>query len=318
MKTAQGRVGGVVLGLILVMVTGCAAGTFTKDETPGQRFDREMKVFAENCAKAKLKPNDTACDILKLKPADPLATEEGRFVHAIKIPNPVPTDSGYKPGMTPDQYFEHLCKTEAGEFIYKTIDNVESIYFMRPREFVREGANHLYAYEDPYGGLTEGIEPEIWFVRPSRYFFIETTHIPFNDPDWRKKRQFDPTTHTVPDKDMKYVRLFGYDGRDKETMQKTYGTSLQSRYGYTWRGIVRPHDRELGIAGGEAIILDLRTQEVLGVHRGYAKFEIDEKVGLARAYWLKQCPPPPHSMGGGAHLNFILKVLKPTDKPSDK
>ena len=59
-------------------------------------------MFAENCAKAKLKPNDTACDILKLTPADPLATEEGRFAHSIKIPNPGPEGSGYKPRMTPN------------------------------------------------------------------------------------------------------------------------------------------------------------------------------------------------------------------------
>ena len=124
----------LVLGLGGLLIAGCAAGLSAKNETPGQRFDREMKVFAENCAKAKLKPNDTACDILKLKPADPLATEEGRFAHSIKIPNPVPEDSGYKPGMTPEQYFDHLCKTEAGEFIYKTVENVEGLYKMRPRE----------------------------------------------------------------------------------------------------------------------------------------------------------------------------------------
>ncbi len=38
----------------------------------------------------------------------------------------------------------------------------------------------------------------------------------------------------------------------------------------TWRGIRRPHDREMGIAGGELIVLDLETNEVLGVRRGYA------------------------------------------------
>lgn len=121
MKTVQRRVGGVVLGLILVMVTGCAAGLF-KEDTVGERFDKAMKKLAERCAKNPPKPGDTTCDPLKLKPADPLATEEGRFAHAIKIPNPVPEDSGYKPGMTPQEYFDHLCKTEAGEFIFKGED----------------------------------------------------------------------------------------------------------------------------------------------------------------------------------------------------
>ncbi len=41
-------------------------------------------------------------EVAKLKPANPLETEEGRFAHSIKIPNPVPADSGYKPGMTPN------------------------------------------------------------------------------------------------------------------------------------------------------------------------------------------------------------------------
>ena len=40
-----------------------------------------------------------------------LATPEGKFAHSIKIPNPVPKDSGYRRGMTSEQYFEHLCRT---------------------------------------------------------------------------------------------------------------------------------------------------------------------------------------------------------------
>jgi hypothetical protein len=45
----------------------------------------------------------------------------------------------------------------------------------------------------------------------------------------------------------------------------------KSRYSYTWRGIPRPHDREFGIAGGELILLDLETNEVLAVRRGYIR-----------------------------------------------
>ena len=31
-------------------------------------------------------------------------------------------------------YFEHKCETDAGEFIYKTVENVEGLYQMRPRD----------------------------------------------------------------------------------------------------------------------------------------------------------------------------------------
>ena len=107
---------------------------------------------------------------------DWLGTEEARFAHALKIPNPVPADSGYRPGMTQQQYFEHLCKTEAGEFIFKTADNVEGIFQMRPRRFMYETTEmrHLYAMEDPYGYWAgENDNPGREFVGPLLYSFLE-------------------------------------------------------------------------------------------------------------------------------------------------
>lgn len=64
-------------------------------------------------------------------PAVWLATPEGKFVHAIKIPNPVSVDSGYKKTMSPREYFDHLCKTESGTFIFKTVENVEGLAMLR-------------------------------------------------------------------------------------------------------------------------------------------------------------------------------------------
>jgi hypothetical protein len=296
MNMARGRMAGIILGLILVMVTGCAAGTFSKDETPGERFQKAMKEMADLCQSKKLTATDSRCILPKMKPADPLATEEGRFAHSIKIPNPVPADSGYKPGMTPEQYFEHLCKTEAGEFIYKTVENVEGLYQMRPRPNGGYAYSHLYGLEDPYGGPEGGIGPGYFFVEPGRYHFLEASS---------------PTESTIESGAvMKVVRYFGYDGHKLETMQKEVG-DRKSRYGYTWRGISRPHDRDLGVGGSEVIILDLKTNEVLAVHRGYASFEIDERFGTSGLHWTKRCPAPEANRGGGARLQFLLKVLKP-------
>ena len=232
-----------------------------KAETVAERFEQAMKKKAEYCRTHKIDPANRRCDIVKLKPADPLATEEGRFAHSIKIPNPVPEDSGYKPGMTPEQYFEHLCKAEAGEFIYKTVENVEGVYQMRPRPAVTYESNHLYALEAPYGGPDGIKEFGYGFVQPGRYRFFEL---------------LSPTgVVKEPDAENKVVRYFGFDGHKLETMQQEFGVR-KSRYGYTWRAVVRPHDRELGIGGSELIILDLQANAVLAVHRGYAKFEIEE------------------------------------------
>ena len=226
-----------------------------------------MKAFAKDCAKTTPQPGSTSCDRLKLKPADPLATEEGRFAHSIKIPNPVPEDSGYKPGMTPEQYFDHLCKTQAGEFIFKAIENVDGIVQLRPRRKLNYEHSHLYALEDPLG-FEAG---EGFFVGPGRYAYYEIQNV------------------ASASQESKYTRYFGYDGRSFKTLQNIHDTHRKSRYGYTWRGIVRPHDRQNGIGGGEVIVVDLETNEILAVQRGYAKFEIDEKFGLSNAGWRKRC-----------------------------
>lgn len=305
----------LVLGLGGVLIAGCAGSLLVKDETPGQRFDRAMKEFAANCAKTKLKPNDTACDILKLKTADPLATEEGRFAHSIKIPNPVPEDSGYKPGMTPEQYFDHLCKTEAGEFIYKTVENVEGLYMMRPRkEAMDDELSHLYALEDPYGhtnGEATGIE--FLFVEPNRYKFFEMALM--KGRKLRMGNQFlDPSYLKLPDDKARYERYSGYDARKTNTMIKEFDASLRSRYGFTWRGITRPHDRDLGIAGGELIVLDLQTNEVLGMRRGYIRS--GQMRSLTGIWWFtgKTCPEYNYrhrSKDFDFSYWFIGKVLRP-------
>ncbi|HEY5627010.1 MAG TPA: hypothetical protein VIR79_03625, partial [Nitrospira sp.] len=244
-----------ILGLALLLVVGCAASPFTKHETPGQHFDRMMKEFAENCAKAKLKPNDRSCDRLKLKPADPLATEEGRFAHSIKIPNPVPDDSGYKLGMTPEQYFDHLCKTEAGEFIYKTVDNVEGLYMMRPRKEATDyELEHLYALEDPYGQVVgESDLPQDYYVQPAmgKYDFLEMSMIdsPKKVGTSEKYKRYYRDEKAHPNRNYQTA----IDGRSvfvPYIVAEAVVPALKSRYGFTWRGIKRPHDRELGITGG--------------------------------------------------------------------
>src|SRR5688500_2297690 len=240
-------------GMIVVSLVSASSAAWA--ETPGERFRKVMEREAEYCATHKIKPTNRRCDITKLQPADPLTTEEGRFAHSIKIPNPVPEDSGYKPGMTPQEYFNHLCKTEAGEFIYKTVENVEGLYMMRPRDQATDNyQEHLYALEDPFGYRDWETEmPEKIFVRPKRYSFFERSL---------------PSSGKKTASEGKYVRYSGFDDKDPRSMVEEYPSEHKSRYGYTWRSISRTHDRELGIAGGELIILDLKTNEILAVRRG--------------------------------------------------
>ena len=302
-----------------LLVFGCVIAVLgqinvANAETPGERFRKAIKEIEAACAKRKLDPGEVCGGVAKLKPADPLATEEGRFAHSIKIPNPVLADSDYKPGMTPEQYFDHLCKTEAGEFIYKTVENVDGLYLMRSRKMATdEEMQHLYALEAPYIEVHgEYDSPGEYFVQPhlGKYQFLEVL-LPQRETrsDGNKYRRYYRDEHVHPGKDYqtaidgRFVRV-PYIVAEKGTQ------SLNSKYGVTWRGITRPHDRELGIAGSELIVLDLETQEVLGIRRGFKR-----TVGvrnLTGVWWLagQTCPKlskkPDHW--------FIREVLKPTSE----
>ncbi len=307
-----------VVGVLLVMMKGSSeAGLFGKEETPGERFRKAMKKKAEYCVTHKIDPSNRRCDIVNLKPADPLATEEGRFAHSIKIPNPLPEDSGYRLGMTSQEYFDHLCKTEAGEVIYKTVENVEGLYMMRPREQANDYMQeHLYAMEDPYGHMdAEAQDPEFFFVGPLRYKFLEHSLAPSKKPSWGRSF-LDDSYFVAPSNLAHHERYLGSNGRDPITMIKEYDSARKARYGYTWRGIVRPHDREMGIAGGELIVLDLETREVLGVRRGYIRTG-SVLNNLTGVWWLTGQACPHYQYRGGRSRDFdfaywfIGKVVKP-------
>ena len=309
-------IGKISPALMILVIAGCATGALSNEETPGRYFDRAMKKFAENCAKAKLKPNDTACNILKLKPADPMATEEGRFAHSIKIPNPVPEDSGYRPGMTPEQYFDHLCKTEAGEFIYKTVESVEGLYQMRPRESAKNDylLEHLYAMEDPYG-LAVGVRdsPQDYFVQPAigKYQYLEISIPQATKTEKSEKyRRYYRNEKAYPESQFP-TAINGQFVQVPYVVAMADVPTLQSRYGYTWRGITRPHDRELGIAGGELIILDLQTNEVLAVRRSFVRSG-SVRNNLTGVWWLTAGKCSKESLKMDAQ--FINEVLKPSSR----
>lgn len=311
---------GVMIGTAMSLILISGSGQLLFAETPGERFENAMKKKAEYCATHKIQPGNRRCDILNLKPADPLATEEGRFAHSIKIPNPVPADSGYKPGMMPEQYFEHLCKTEAGEFIYKTVENVEGLYMMRPRESAKNDylLEHLYAMEDPYG-LAVGVRdsPQDYFVQPAigKYQYLE---IPLPQAS---KVEATPKYRRYYRDERSHLGSQFPTAINGQFVQVPYivamvdVSKLQSRYGYTWRGIARPHDRELGIAGGELVILDLQTNDVLAVRRSFVRSGT-VRNNLTGVWWLTagKCSKEALKMDA----QFVNEVLKPAPQKQEK
>ena len=249
-------------------------------------------------------------------PAEWVATPEGKFAHSIKIPNPVPKDSGFRWWMTSQQYFDHLCKTEAGEFIYKTVANAEGFYFMRPPEPpTDDDLQERFKLEDPYTERYYQLIPDSFpnrftqFVNPpfSRYAYVEE---PRRNVKWQKDvhsrfvkasgYQFDPNAWRV-------VSEMKIDQIDQPT----------SRYAYTWRGVRRPHDREFSIAGSELVVADLQSKEVLALLRNFA-MSPKARSTPEGIWWLNavSCPQFPAAYRDNLGMQiyqFVSKVLIPKE-----
>jgi len=241
-------------------------------------------------------------------PAEWVATPEGKFAHSIKIPNPLPKISGYRRGMTSKQYFEHLCKTEAGEFIQRSVEEVEGFYFARPpRRPTDDDLKDRYKLEAPE------IERTFQLLRATTKeragIFIAP---PFN------VYKFIEEPNQKPSEGRPFIRAWGYWG-GKSPMQVEDVPMRDSRYGLTWRGIRRANDRELAIAGSEWIVFHLESNEVLAVHRNYALtgFTRNTEGGI---WWLNaiSCPvfAQKYQFATSEKLyDLTSKVLKPIPVP---
>jgi hypothetical protein len=194
---------------------------------------------------------------------------------------------------------------------------------------------HLYALEDPYGetyGEEFNIGPEALktgtiqdgFVNPPNSQAVKRGFKLYKpDQNYKFLEKPIPAQLQNPADGAKYLRytrpntdkLFYENGqylypRDQQPkLIEERVKESKGRYGFIWRGIVRLHDREFGIAGGEFIILDLQTNEVLAVRRGYVRSgKALETVG--GIWWLgaQACPPRPVTAMGA----LLHKVLKPS------
>jgi hypothetical protein len=216
-----------------------------------------------------------------------------------KLPD-APKENVYRPWMTKKQYFEALCKSEAGEFIYKTVEGVEGIYQIRPRALEKGDMRQedRYVLEDPYGYSDwEADNPYTTFVKPTRYTFFES-------PD---------VTDRIGSSPVRFKRYYRIGGVDKNDWDIQSVTDLRSQHGYFWRGIKRPRDREHNIAGGELLIVDLRTGETLALKRG---FKLGGPVPRSHTeiYWRQGRLCPRDSTRLFRAAEFIEKVLKPANR----
>ena len=216
-------------------------------------------------------------------------------------------------GFSRKEYFKHKCDTEAGEFIYRTVENVEGVFQMRSRESrdliarLRKGD----IPEDPWGHTnTDASMPWSPFMRSYEYFesvkgpdlrphdsrigtMVVKRPVNTGEKYWRYRLGKETG-------DQFYYRKKGEDvNRPVHPIQTS---ELLSRYGYTWREVRDKYDRHFGIWGGELIIKNLQTDETLAVSRGFfdADYRICPKRGTKRLVY-----------------DFVSQVLRPKESKTN-
>jgi hypothetical protein len=283
-------------------IEGLPALDTTRHEHFGERYDPQKYV------ECRLQPgnrNSSACNVFILRRRE---WPEYWPDNAVRPKWPeAPKASVYREGMKPREYWEALCRSEAGEFVYKKVKDVKSIYNVRPHGVATDDElSDRFVLEDPftYTDVRRSLKPEEYFVQPflGRYSSYESRDPKDSAVLFRFFRSDTPTGPPYQTfLDNRRVRV-------PYVVGKRPIESVASRYSYTWRGITRPHDRELGIAGGELLIADLATGETLAMRRGFARSGyVPNKVS---GFWWLSAERCPAGKGNAPNMVFIRSVLQ--------
>ncbi len=289
----------LLCAMLFVPLSACAT-------TVGQQFRDIMAEIDAQCRKDKMGPyldeKDpqyinkkyvTDCDILKLKPADPLATEEGRFAYSIQLPPPHDKPKvKYQPGMSAETYFKELCEKEAGDFVFRTVDGVDGIKIMRPLPQVigiplsqESGGPAVGSFVSPINGI---------------YKYVDAVELLENSNTQTRLIHYEV--------DSKLPANIPPYGKASYAIKES-----QARYGYTFRNSSL-ENREIGVVGQELIIADLQTNEVLAFRRRFSRLNFMVRNAV-RPMLGTPCRLIPTE---NSDNRFVAKVLKPAKQAKGK
>lgn len=246
-------------------------------------------------------------------PTNPVEKAGYDYAHSLKLPDSVPKQPPYFPFWlvrivallpgTPsveEAYFRHLCEHEAGDYVFKRVENVEGVFQLRPRkEVYGEPIDYnRYRLEEPTGVGSGDSNSVGWssvaeLVQPLHgvYEFLEqpSPNVPGGVIRYYRGRNDSP-----PDRYQNGVEAGYRDGKPAYlpfVVAKEEASHRRARYGFTWRGIKRPHDRRYSIGAGEYLIVDLDTNEVLAVKRAFKLSGKDQNtssgIWWGNARWCK-------------------------------
>ena len=208
-------------------------------------------------------------------------------------------------------HFEKRCKENAGEKIYKTAENVEGIFIIKPRpKATYDQLRDQFWMGDPYGYVPHElmIQSYLWYLNENGgSSSIETP---------RKGFAF---VESPVDGQSGVLTRYSLDGQTKKLVAKQVANPT-SPYGVIWEDVSRPEDRKYWIAGSKLQIIDLRTREVLAERIGYLLESGFGSTGQGggRLPWEaarvtgQACPPISRVVDPSIDRIFVERVLKPS------
>jgi len=330
-RTSGAQRKGACLVAFIATLCGCDLGLW---------HDKDLRALIDDfdrydrCYEAQFKPSE--CERWRVNAAENPEYWPYPAVPALKWPE-APKERVYKRGMNREQYFDALCAAEAGEFMSRKVEGVEGIYMIRPRKHESGPTQRdRYAKEDPYGSIQGDAGDDVPYMFLGRieyaaeggtpsYRYIETPALPV-DVHRSLRDTYHPGLFEPVSPDRPY-RVYRWEENAPSSRLHngavTYASKPSSRFGYTWRGIRRPYDREFGIAGGELAVVDLTTNEILGLRRGFA---LAHKHSWGQIDWgiVRLCPRYSQMPGLGQYRKrdadgdytrwFLTKVVTPPNR----
>ena len=167
--------------------------------------------------------------------------------------------------------FQERCK-KAGEFIYRTAENVEGIFILklRPKDI---NYRDQYKMDDPYGSDTGGIGYIENFLRgrdakqslvdqngvKNGYLYVDAI-----GPDDGKRYRYTSRMDEPWQRDKSYE-----EGYMRFIADRVPAPDSAPRYGVTYDDISTREERDYWIAGSSLRVIDLKTNEVMAERIGY-------------------------------------------------
>ena len=199
--------------------------------------------------------------------------------------------------------FAERCKN-AGEKIYKTVDNVDGVMLLKIRT------------TNPYSSIDSASKNAMWESAAAASEFKDMSYIA-TFLNYRSSIYSNQAYRYIDilQNDQSIIRYEGTWNYIDKPFQETLNPKNPARYAVTFEDDVNPEDRKYWVAGTTIKIIDLKTNEILGERTIYAFEHGQGNLANARMPWLRAeiCPEKPKNYSWDYFYTFLFvhKVLKP-------